>query len=106
MTAEKIIETFDGWISTNVQPCHLILQKIITTKPFKAFKEYKYVVWNVEGKKKLDIANISTVAKSTNDSEEEQNHKEMDKRLLLTMIELIKSPIIKNILEGNYDIDK
>lgn len=77
MTIEEIVNIFSDKYNK-----HYVLQKqIISNNVIKAFKEYRWVLWEIKPKKEVFIINITS-------SNPEKVEKELNRELIYKLIDL------------------
>ena len=109
MKAEDIIEGLNQSIEDKRDALkikttgHLVLQR--TVKPhqtFKAYKEYKFVVWFVKDSKKYRVIRLTWTAKVL-DGQEETVLREINIRLSRLIFNWIGSDFYEAVIKGEYN---
>lgn len=109
MKAEDIIEGLNRSIEDKRHELkinttgHLVLQR--TVKPhqtFKAYKEYKFVIWFVKGGKKYRVITIKETAKVL-DGQEESMIRRVNVELSRLIFNWIGSNFYEQVIKGEYN---
>ena len=109
MQIEDLIEAFNLTISQyrklhNIDnKSHIVLQKNIEqNNTFKAYKTYIRTLWYVNGRNKYTVLKCAIIAKVLQEHEESMI-KQINRRLLLEIFNLMLSEEFDNILKGTYN---
>ena len=82
---------------------HLVLQRTVTPhQTFKAYKEYKFVVWFVKDGKKYRVIRLTWTAKVL-DGQEETVLREINIRLSRLIFNWIGSSFYEQVIKGEYN---
>ena len=109
MKAEDIIEGLNQSIEDKRDALkikatgHLVLQRTVTPhQTFKAYKEYKYVVWFVKDGKKYRVIRLTWTTKVL-DGQEEAVLKEINIRFSRLIFNWIGSDFYEQVINGEYN---
>ena len=109
MTGEEIVNILNTYIETyrtdnNINSkSHLVLHRIMTPhETFKVYKKYEFTLWFVDGKNKYTVLKCAIIAKVLQE-QEESIIKQVNRRLLLEIFNLMLSEEFDNILKGTYN---
>ena len=81
---------------------HLVLQKTVTPhETFKAYKEYKYILWFVKNRKKYQILSLKDEFKVI-DKQDSNVISAMNTEFCAILFDWIGSVSYKQVIEGEY----
>lgn len=109
MKAEDIIEGLNQSIEDKRDALkikatgHLVLQRTVTPhQTFKAYKEYKFVVWFVKDDKKYRVIRLTWTTKVL-DGQEETVLREINIRFSRLIFNWIGSDFYEQVINGEYN---
>ena len=109
MKAEDIIEGLNQSIEDKRDALkikatgHLVLQRTVTPhQTFKAYKEYKFVVWFVKDSKKYRVIRLTWTTKVL-DGQEETLLREINIRFSRLIFNWIGSDFYEQVINGEYN---
>ena len=109
MKAEDIIEGLNQSIEDKRDALkikatgHLVLQRTVTPhQTFKAYKEYKFVVWFVKDGKKYRVIRLTWTTKVL-DGQEETMIRRMNVELSRLIFNWIGSDFYEQVINGEYN---
>ena len=79
-----------------------ILQKNTKDSIVKAYKEYSYTLWYVNGKQKIKVVTIVHSSRAVTEAEKECIEKHMNRELLLKCFSLVNDKHFKQMIEGEF----
>lgn len=82
---------------------HFILHKRIDSKPIKAYKEYNFTLWYVNGDNKYPVTNITHISRVVTESEKNNAIKYMEEQLLMNIYSLLLDNVnLNSMLDGSF----
>lgn len=104
MDATGIVEELNNLIESLEckKGVYFILHKKIVPSSIKAYKEYDYTLWYINGKNKYQVTRIFHTARAVTEKEENCTIKYMETQLLQRIFSIIKDTKFLEMINGNF----